>query len=55
MTEHWTRKPPIIYTIVKLQEFHARLQSLNLQNQLVRAKALLEAEAAKVKVKNARK
>jgi len=55
MTEQWNRKPPIIYTMVKLQELHARLQTLNLQKELVRAKALLAAEANKVQVKNARK
>jgi hypothetical protein len=49
MTENWNRKPPIIYAIAKLQELQIRLQKLTIQEQLSRAKALLELEIQKSK------
>lgn len=49
MSENWNQKPPIIYAIAKLHELQARLQKLVVQEQLSRAKALLELEIQKAK------
>lgn len=49
MTENWNKKPPIIYAMAKLHELQIRLQKLTIQEQLSKAKALLELELKKSK------